>query len=79
MLESLHPHCIEKLSHAILKLNEFPRGILISLAVTLSTGDHGGQGGSRAGVQRRKPHHRRQEGQREPGVPGSKASQLTDK
>lgn len=45
----------------------------------LSTGDYGGQGGSRAGVQRRKPHHRWQEGQREPGVPGSKASELADK
>lgn len=48
-------------------------------AVTLSTGDHGGQGGGRARVQRRKPHHRRQEGQCEPGVPGGETSQLTVK
>lgn len=55
------------------------RDVNESNAVILSTGDHGGQGGSRAGVQGRKPHHRRQEGQRELGVPWSEASQLAVK
>ena len=61
-------------SFHMMQLCSFIRGDTVSNDVTLSTGDHGGQGGSGAGVQRREPHHRRQEGQREPGVLGSKAS-----
>lgn len=36
-------------------------------------GDHGRQAGGGEGVQGPQPHHRRQEGQREPRHPGGQA------
>ena len=42
-------------------------------------GDHVQQGGGGARLQGAKPHHRRQEGQREPGDPGGQAQGQPDR